>query len=75
MSECATVELWGRVFSGLLSTLMRDMANLTTDGPRWIVLDGDIDPMWIESLNTVMDDNKVCAEGMPGGGEERRGGV
>ncbi|KAF0298097.1 Dynein beta chain, ciliary [Amphibalanus amphitrite] len=44
---------------GLLSTLMRDMANLTTDGPRWIVLDGDIDPMWIESLNTVMDDNKV----------------
>ncbi|KAK7573934.1 hypothetical protein V9T40_011125 [Parthenolecanium corni] len=44
---------------GLFSVLMRDQANLTTDNPKWIVLDGDIDPMWIESLNTVMDDNKV----------------
>ncbi|XP_071813348.1 dynein beta chain, ciliary-like isoform X2 [Apostichopus japonicus] len=44
---------------GLFSVIMRDMSNLTSDGPKWIVLDGDIDPMWIESLNTVMDDNKV----------------
>ncbi|CAF1346443.1 unnamed protein product [Rotaria sordida] len=44
---------------GLFSTIMRDLANMTHDGPKRIVLDGDIDPMWIESLNTVMDDNKV----------------
>jgi dynein heavy chain len=37
---------------GILSILMRDQANLTGDGPKWIILDGDIDPMWIESLNT-----------------------
>nr|XP_032639292.1 dynein heavy chain 11, axonemal isoform X5 [Chelonoidis abingdonii] len=44
---------------GLFSSLLREQANITQDGPKWIILDGDIDPMWIESLNTVMDDNKV----------------
>ena len=46
---------------GLFSTIMRDLSNVQHDGPKWIVLDGDIDPMWIESLNTVMDDNKVIS--------------
>ncbi|EZA54880.1 Dynein beta chain, ciliary [Ooceraea biroi] len=44
---------------GLFSVIMREQANLGGENPKWIVLDGDIDPMWIESLNTVMDDNKV----------------
>ncbi|CAF0866110.1 unnamed protein product, partial [Didymodactylos carnosus] len=44
---------------GLLSSIMRDLSNITYDCPKWIVLDGDIDPMWIESLNTLMDDNKI----------------
>lgn len=44
---------------GLFSVIMRDQAKMAGDGPKWIVLDGDIDPMWIESLNTLMDDNKI----------------
>ncbi|XP_017887523.2 dynein beta chain, ciliary-like [Ceratina calcarata] len=44
---------------GLFSVIMRDQANMTDNDPKWIIFDGDIDPMWIESLNTVMDDNKV----------------
>ncbi|XP_035728185.1 dynein beta chain, ciliary-like [Vespa mandarinia] len=44
---------------GLFSVIMREQANLGGDNPKWILLDGDIDPMWIESLNTVMDDNKI----------------
>ena len=50
---------YGWLFAGLFSVIMRDLANIASDSPKWIVLDGDIDPMWIESLNTVMDDNKV----------------
>ncbi|EDQ88776.1 outer dynein arm heavy chain beta [Monosiga brevicollis MX1] len=44
---------------GLFSHLMRDISNIQSDAPKWLVLDGDIDTMWIESLNTVMDDNKI----------------
>ncbi|KAI0982004.1 hypothetical protein GJ496_010034, partial [Pomphorhynchus laevis] len=44
---------------GLLSSTMRQLASMKHSGPKWIVLDRDIDPMWIESLNTVMNDNKL----------------
>lgn len=44
---------------GLISVTYRDMANNTSFQHQWIVLDGDIDAEWIESMNTVMDDNKM----------------
>lgn len=44
---------------GILSTVMRDFAAIQNTHDKWIVLDGDVDTIWIESLNTVMDDNKI----------------
>jgi len=49
---------------GVLSNIMRNQSkNLDkykqSQEWKWVILDGDIDPEWIESLNTVMDDNKL----------------
>jgi dynein heavy chain len=44
---------------GLFSCIMQNLARLTHENPKWIVLDGDIDPNWIQSLDAVMDGNKA----------------
>lgn len=44
---------------GLLSKVMRSLAELQDTNPKWILLDGDLDANWIESMNSVMDDNKI----------------
>ena len=49
-------------YDGIIAKIMRDFKNATgatEHVPKWVVLDGDIDAEWIESMNTVMDDNKV----------------
>ena len=44
---------------GLLSSIMRDLGRIPNDDTKWIVLDGDLDANWIESMNSVMDDNMM----------------
>lgn len=38
---------------------MRELANMPGDEPKWLMLDGDLDANWIESMNSVMDDNRL----------------
>jgi hypothetical protein len=56
----STQELYGYVNmatrewkDGLLSYNMRELSNVPDDNPKWIMLDGDLDANWIESMNSA----------------------
>ncbi|EAX96997.1 Dynein heavy chain family protein [Trichomonas vaginalis G3] len=44
---------------GVLSTVIRDVSIMEGDDLRWVIFDGPVDTLWIESMNSVLDDNKV----------------
>jgi dynein heavy chain len=44
---------------GILSYTMRFLGQIEDENPKWLVFDGDLDATWIESMNSVMDDNKL----------------
>uniref|UniRef100_A0A8D0H431 Cytoplasmic dynein 2 heavy chain 1 n=1 Tax=Sphenodon punctatus TaxID=8508 RepID=A0A8D0H431_SPHPU len=50
---------------GVLTNSARQVVREPPEIASWIICDGDIDPEWIESLNSVLDDNRLLT--MPSG--------
>lgn len=65
--ERSVIELYGVLDTvsrdwtdGLLSNIFREMNKPTEKEERkYIVFDGDVDALWVENMNSVMDDNKL----------------
>ena len=64
---CSVIELYGILdpitrdwTDGLLSHIFREINRPTEKNERrYVLFDGDVDALWVENMNSVMDDNKL----------------
>jgi dynein heavy chain len=48
---------------GIASNIMREYAKLEEATRRWVVFDGPVDSLWIEDMNSVLDDSMMLCLG------------
>ena len=49
----------GEWFPGVFSEIWKKCNDKKNKQAQWIICDGPVDAIWIENLNTVLDDNKI----------------